>query len=145
VNGDGIADIVHTNIIDSGPENAKEPIFVALANPDGTFRERIQLAHPRTVSLPAHVRVSDLDGDGHADLLVSDFQTTNLHFYRGDGLGNFAEGLAINAGGAVNAFDIGELNGDGHLDVVTANNDHTVSVLINRGRCQSPRRRAVRP
>jgi hypothetical protein len=58
VNGDGIADIVDTNLTTS----AQEPIFVTLANADGTFRLRTQLAHERTVSFPVQVRVKDVDG-----------------------------------------------------------------------------------
>src|SRR5258706_13013376 len=48
VNGDGIADIIDTEDSDS----ANEAIFITLANADGTFRERRQLAHPRKVTFP---------------------------------------------------------------------------------------------
>lgn len=140
VNSDGIADIIDTNI-DGGGVN--ESIYVTLANADGSFRERRQLARPRKAAIPAQVRVSDLDGDGHADLVVSDFQTNHLYFYRGNGPGDFEEGVAIDAGGPVNAFGIGDVNGDSYPDLVTANDDHTVSVIINRGPCAPARRRAA--
>lgn len=140
VDGDGVADIVDTNLND----NPLEPIYITLANADGTFRERKQLAHPRKLNIPAEVRVSDLDGDGHADLVVSDFQTTSLYYYRGNGAGDFEEGITIDAGAPINAFAIADVNGDGHPDLVTVNNDHTVSVLINRGPCPSSRHRAAR-
>ncbi|MEA2326690.1 MAG: FG-GAP-like repeat, partial [Thermoanaerobaculia bacterium] len=86
----------------------------------------------------------DVDGDGHADIVVSDFQSTALHVYRGNGAGDFAGGVAIDAGGPVNVFDLADVNGDGYPDIVTANNDHTVSVVINRGPCPPSRRRAAR-
>ncbi|HXA18867.1 MAG TPA: VCBS repeat-containing protein [Thermoanaerobaculia bacterium] len=140
VNGDGIADVVDTN--DNG--SMFEPIFVTLGNADGTFRERRQLAYPRKLGFPALMRVRDLDGDGRADLVVSDFQSTTLYYYRGDGAGGFGEGVAIDAGGPVNAFDIADVNGDGYLDIVTANNDQTVSVILNRGPCRPPRRHAAK-
>lgn len=140
VNGDGIADIIDTNLT----ESAGEPIFVTLANADGTFRARTQVAHPRKVSFPAQVRVKDIDGDGHADLVVSDFQAATLYVYRGNGEGDFGEGIAIDAGGPVNQFDISDVNGDGYPDIVTANNDHTISVVVNRGPCPPSRRRAAK-
>jgi hypothetical protein len=138
VNGDGIADVIDTD----DNQSMNEPIFITLGNAGGTFRERRQLAQTRKVSFPAQVRVRDLDGDGRADLVVSDFQGASLYYYRGDGAGGFAEGVAIDAGGPVNTFDIGDVNGDGYPDLVTANNDHTVSVIVNRGPCHPPRRRA---
>jgi len=140
VNGDGIADIVDTDLF----ESASEAIFVTLANADGSFRARRQVAHARKAMFPVQVRVSDLDGDGRADLVVSDFQTPALHVYRGNGAGDFEEGIAIDAGGPVNAFDIADVNSDGYFDLVTANNDHTVSVIVNRGPCSPSRRRAAK-
>jgi hypothetical protein len=141
VNGDGIADIIDTDI-DAGGVN--EAIYVTLANADGSFRERRQLARPRKAGFPAQVRVSDLDGDGRADLVVSDFQTNHLYFYRGNGAGDFEEGVAIDAGGPVNAFDIGDVNADGYPDIVTANDDRTISVIINRGACPPARHRSAK-
>jgi hypothetical protein len=129
LNGDGIADIVDT--LDDGD------ISVALGNADDTFREPKIVGH---VTFPTEVRVADLDGDGHADLVVSDFRSTNLYYFRGHGDGNFEQPVAIDAGGPVNAFEIADVNRDGHLDLVTANNDHTVSVILNRG---AQRRHAV--
>src|SRR3954463_7943879 len=140
VNGDGIADIVDTNLL----ESTDKPIFVTLANSDGTFRVRRQLAHPRKVSFPAQVRVKDMDADGRPDIVVSDFQSASVYVYRGNGAGDFAEGIAIDAGSPINAFDLGDVNGDGYPDIVTANNDHTVSVIVNRGPCPPARHRAAR-
>jgi hypothetical protein len=144
VNGDGVADIVDGVLSDGPMGDDGEPIFVTLSNADGTFRQRTQLAGRRKVELPAGVQVADLDGDGRADLLVLDFRRPVLYFYRGDGAGNFDDGIPIDVGGPVNAFAIGDLNGDGHPDLVTVNDDHTMSVVINRGPCPVTRRRAAR-
>ena len=141
VDGDGIADIVHAN---NDVDNGREPIFVALAKADGTFLPSKQLTSPPQVTIPAVIRASDVDGDGHIDLVVRDFGATSVYFYRGDGAGNFAAGVAIDAGAPVNDIAVADVNGDGRPDIVTANDDRTVSVLINRGPCVAPRRHAVR-
>lgn len=142
VNGDGVPDIVETADTTS-ESDPHEPIYITLAGADGTFLERKQLAYPRNLTFPVSVRAADLDGDGHVDLVVSDFRSPHLYFYRGDGSGGFSEGVPIDAGGPVNAFAVADVNRDGRPDLVTANNDHTVSVLINRGPCPTSRRRAV--
>ena len=129
VNGDGIADVIDT---DDGA-SASESIFVTLANANGGFQERKQILRPRHVSFPYLIRGADLDGDGRMDIVVSDFQASKLYWFRGDGTGNFEEGEAIDAGGPVNDFAIADLNHDGRPDLVTVNNDHTISVIINRG------------
>ena len=134
VNGDGLADIVDT----SDEENDwREPVFVSLALPDGTFGERRRLQTFRNVTLPAVVRASG------GDLFVSDFQHPDIYWFRGDGAGNFAPGIAIDAGGPVNTFVVADVNRDGRPDLVTANADHTISVIMDIPTC-SPRRRSVR-
>jgi hypothetical protein len=145
VNGDGIADIVDTSVSEPGSESTPvDPIFITLGKADGTFLDRKQLSGRRQVAFPIPVRAGDFDGDGYADLMVSDFRSTRLYYYRGDGTGNFAEGVAIDAGGSVNDFKAADVNRDGRLDLVTVNDDHSVSVIINRGACLPERRRAVK-
>lgn len=144
VNGDGIADIIDTDdseLLVSDP--AHEPIYITLADSNGSFLERKQLAQPRKIAFPVGLLTGDFDGDGHLDLLVRDFPATNFYYYKGDGAGGFAEGVPVDAGGSVRAFAVGDVNRDGRSDVVTANSDHTVSVLINAGPCPASRRRAV--
>jgi len=141
INGDGVADIVDVNT--ATDDASRESIFVTLARADGTFRDRKQLAGPRRVAFPTKVRAADLDGDGRTDLVVSDFRATNVFYFRGDGAGDFAEGVAIDVGGPVNDFEIADVNSDGRPDLVTANEDHSVSVVINRGPCPPARRRVV--
>ena len=143
VNRDGIADIVYTTDDETSPN---ESIFIALGNADGTFGASRRLAHPRKVAFPVELAVADLDRDGNVDLLAGDLRSRDLYWFRGDGTGEFAEGIAIDAGGPVNALATGDVNGDGRTDIVTVNNDHTLSVLINRSPCGgAPRRRAARP
>ena len=141
LNRDGIEDIVYTTDDEAGPG---EPVFVRLGNADGTFGASRQLASPRKTFFTTELATADFDGDGFRDLVADDFRMPNLYWFRGDGRGDFAEGVAIDAGGAVNAIAVGDVNGDGRADIVTVNNDGTMSVLTTRVSC-GPRRRAVRP
>jgi hypothetical protein len=147
VNRDGIADIVVTT--DGGSEGANNPyewISVRMARADGTFGERRQLTRVRRMTLPTELVSGDFDGDGVVDLVASDFRATTLYFFRGLGTGDFEAGLPIVAGGPVNDLVARDLNEDGRLDLVTANGDRTVSVIMNGGEtpCPAPRRRTVR-
>jgi len=145
VDGDGISDVVDTN--DGGSEADQNPyewVFVTLARSDGGFLDRKQVMQPRRMTLPTKLRAADIDGDGHVDLIVSDFRETHLHYLRGHGTGSFDEAVAIDAAGPVNDFAVGDVNGDRRPDLVTVNDDHSVSVIMNGGRCGPPRRRAVR-
>ena len=146
LNGDGIADIVDTN--DGGSAASSDPsewIFVRLAKPDGGFEERRQIPHPRRMTFPTELRAGDLDGDGRMDLVAGDFHASTLYYFRGHGNGNFDAALPIDVTGPVNDVAIADLNGDHRPDLVTANNDHSVSVILNGGSdCVRTRRRAVR-
>jgi hypothetical protein len=140
VNGDGIADIVHT----TDDDGAAEAIFVMLGKPDGTFDAPKRLGSPRRVAFPVAVRAGDLDGDGHADLIVRDLGASSVYYFRGDGAGNFEPAVAIDAGGVVDDVAIADVNHDGRPDIITANDDHFIAVSINEGPCRPPRRRAAR-
>ncbi len=111
-------------------------------NGDGTFS-----ATPKSFGvgdLPFGLAVADVNGDGHPDLIASGFLGSGggfgypagnlLSVLLGDGTGNF--GTAKVYRGDVSAFSlaVGDFNGDGHLDVVTANQDSDSAVVfLNNG------------
>lgn len=83
--------------------------------------------------------VTDLNGDGHVDLVVSSAGSNEVVVLEGDGTGAFGSPLAfgLNGGSNPQATALADLDGDGRPDVVTANSNSSVayvkdaSVLLN--------------
>jgi len=100
---------------------------------DGTFEPGV--GHPAGDHSPAHVRVADFNADGRPDLAVTDGRgASGVSVLIGRGDGTFLPRSQYPAGDGPYSLAIGDLDGDGHLDMATANiwsND--VSVLLGRG------------
>ncbi|MCZ6756287.1 MAG: VCBS repeat-containing protein [Gemmatimonadetes bacterium] len=78
--------------------------------------------------------MSDIDHDGHADLLVDDRRAEAIRLFRGLGQGGFAKSTQIAVGGdPYRGMTLIDINGDGDIDLLTPNPDH-VSILIGDGR-----------
>lgn len=69
-----------------------------------------------------HVRVADLDKDGHLDVIFVAEDDHHHEFYLGDGNGNFRNvSERMLAKSEANGLDIGDVNGDGLIDVIIGN------------------------
>lgn len=82
----------------------------------------------------------DLDGDGKPDLVVanSDFSSSNpnltisvLRNTSTPGSVSFAPGQTFTVGSKPGAVALGDLDGDGKLDLVVANSDNITNVTVN--------------
>ncbi len=137
-----------SSVIFDGDEDGKPDLlftdsygvaWFAHGNGDGTFS-----TNPTEFGvgdLPYGLGVADLNGDGHLDLITSGVLAEALPGYGaeagnltsvllGDGKGNF--GPASVYRGDLGAFSlaIADFNGDGHPDIVTANQETDSSVLF---------------
>ncbi len=131
-NGDGHPDLVTANYTEQGT------VSVLLGNGDGTFKAKTDyVLGPGTSS----VAVGDFNRDGRPDLAVThrNYSDTigpgqSVSVLLGKGDGTFAPKVDYATGTDPESVAVGDLNGDGKPDVVTANFvDNSVSVLLGRG------------
>jgi hypothetical protein len=123
-NGDGVLDIVSSNLVSN-------TVSVALSTRAGMF------STPQSFSVgpqPLGLVAQDLNGDGNVDIVVANSGTgvgaNTVSVLLGDGAGSFGAAINFPAGVAPVNLAVGDLNSDGKLDIVTANGDGTLSVLL---------------
>jgi len=130
-NGDGTLDLVAAN---TGSNN----VSVLLGNGDGTFQAAV--SYPAG-SGPRSVTSGDFNGDGKLDLAVTwasqSGASSGVSVLLGNGDGTFQAAVSYSVGpfGTSTPFSVttGDFNGDENLDLVTANNSNSVSVLLGNG------------
>ena len=138
LDGDGKADLVVT--VDDPV--AGTGIAVAKGNGDGTFQpavffsttlQSVTLAKP----VPGSVQIADLNGDGKLDLVYSNANYGTIGVLYNTGTNAFAAGMFYDpveypAGANVYSLALADVNHDGAVDVVMADEDFTgVTVLLN--------------
>ncbi|KFY66179.1 hypothetical protein V496_02145 [Pseudogymnoascus sp. VKM F-4515 (FW-2607)] len=88
-------------------------------------------------SMPGDVAVGDFNGDGHLDIVVSNFNDNTVSVLLRTGSGSFqpqAKFPVRSARSAPYRVAVGDFDGDGHLDIVITNSvEDTVSVLLGTG------------
>jgi hypothetical protein len=135
-NGDGNPDLVlASQCQDSSCQNGG--VSVLLGNGNGTFQTAQSYSSGGFEA--DSVVVTDLDGDGRADLVVSNLCQSTLDCNNGvvssllgRGDGTF-RGAHLYSSGGSNAYSVaaGDFNGDGNTDVVVANSDGACVLLGN--------------
>jgi FG-GAP-like repeat len=88
----------------------------------------------RVGKAPTFVESADLNGDGKADLALSNYGSKDITVLLGDGSGRFsaAPGSPVATGGDPRAFAIADLNGDGRLDLAVPI-PNRVAILLGDG------------
>lgn len=133
--GDGHLDLAIAN-------NGSSTVSIMRGNGDGTFADPVN----KTVPLPERVIAVDVNGDGHPDLAVLAYCGKNeslcksgaLAILLNNGSGKFARPVYYSVKGTgPDGIAAADLNHDGKIDLVVANNNFqqpsTISVLTGNG------------
>jgi hypothetical protein len=123
INNDGIADLGV-----SSKTGNKESVRIFLGN----RRRRFDLVSgpPLAVGVSAEgrdykpvLRFADLNGDGNLDLISANGRRNSIEIFLGHGNGHFSPGSICETGTRsmdLFSFALADLDGDGHLDLVTS-------------------------
>jgi len=129
---DGRADLAAVNFASSTAS-----VLLNATPPGGvpSFGSKLDLP---TASRASTIVAGDLDGDGKPDLVVANNEALVISVYlstsvAGAALASFAERVDITVGPGPGGVAIGDLNGDGKVDLAVAHSaDAAFSILISR-------------
>ena len=156
LNGDGKVDLVVVNLCATGCDDifpAEGTVAVLLGEGDGTFQKPV--TYPSGGFYSFSIAVADLNGDGRADVVVSNFCDSNVSVIScdnpapigvlmGNGDGTLQPAVLYGTGGMdTRKLVVADVNGDGKPDLVAgdcgpggcggADLDGVVAVLLGRG------------
>jgi hypothetical protein len=103
---------------------------VLLGNGDGTFQTAVNYDSPNGTPF---VFISDLDADGHPDLIILGAASDSVIVLKGNGDGSFQAAVRYNVGTYAFSLTVGDVNGDGKPDLVLGCWDLVMSVLLGNG------------
>jgi hypothetical protein len=113
LNHDGHVDVVV-------PDLVFKQLLVYLGDGQGNFAVPTGLV-ASTSSDPRAAAMGDLDGDGNADLVLTDAVQTTIAFYHGTGDGHFQVVQQIPMSSPTANLAIGDIDGDGFQDLMIGN------------------------
>lgn len=130
-NGDGKLDVVAT-LENRNTDTNK--VIIALGNGDGSLKTPLTITSPPR---PQATAIADFNLDGALDLAIGASNSDGLdglYLLLGKGNGNFSHGGNYQTGTSIPAATaVGDLNGDGHPDLVVLDGGTSVEVLLNTG------------
>jgi hypothetical protein len=140
LDNDSDLDVVNAEELGCGGGGTANRLFIRLNNGDATF----QPAYTVQIGTGPHALAGgDFNADGNVDLVTTHWmpygQRDFLNVHLGNGDGTFQEEVAYTVGRGPRWIVVEDLNGDGRLDLATANSSsdnvgrETLSVLFGSG------------
>jgi MYXO-CTERM domain-containing protein len=123
INGDGRVDILFANGGNYSSAGANELNRVFLNDGDGTFTEATTTVFGAIGDHARVIKVRDVDADGNVDIIVGTTYQTQSRLYLGNGSGSFTEVTSTHLPAqlaSVGDLELGDVDGDGDLDMVLA-------------------------
>ena len=120
-------------------DKAANTVSILLASPtgDGTFQPKVDLPTGNAPVSVVSANFHDLNGvSGAVDLAVANQGDNTISIFQGNGNGTFKPPtlILLPAGYAPTSLAAADLNGDGHIDLVVADQgNNTFSVLLGNG------------
>jgi len=135
VNGDGSPDVVVAMM--------GEAPAVFLNDGQGHFTLQLGTGGvpQQDIVIPTHIALADFNNDGHPDIVLTAArqglgQSSALQLFLNDGQGHFTDATATHlphVSEGIDALAIGDVTGDGNLDVLVGNHTGAVRVFLNDG------------
>jgi hypothetical protein len=136
VDGDGLPDVIVARAFNEGFAG---DVSVLAGNGDGTLRAPVRFAVVLSGGGWRAALAADLDGDGARDLVALGGRGIAILLSRGNGL--FEPPQVLPVTGSPRRLVLADINGDGFLDLVTADEDGgtaTVRLGIGDGTFEPP-------
>ncbi|MGV3631090.1 MAG: FG-GAP-like repeat-containing protein [Bacteroidota bacterium] len=135
LDGDGDLDVIAANSESVGSNHRVDDQRIVWYENlgDGNYGRHKVICYKDVLENPSQLRAADMDGDGDNDVVALSSYVDQLTWFENDGSGNFTydDMNTINSfSDEINSFDIGDLDGDGDLDVVVNKKDFAESLVI---------------